>query len=115
MRRSVSVQIFTKGSVHAVVRLGKSTFKTRAVRAAPTVAWQETGMLYVRYVRPLTWSPCCTLAHGWRQNQLEFSCVCASSVCGIAKATELSPSTQDLMYAVSCQLVILCRDQKQHT
>ena len=48
MRRSVSVQIFTKGSVHAVVRLGKSTFTTRAVRAATTVAWQETGMLYVR-------------------------------------------------------------------
>ena len=42
------VQIFSKGSVHAVVRLGKSTFKTRAVRAAPTVAWEQTGYLFVR-------------------------------------------------------------------
>ena len=48
------VQIFTKGSVHAVIRLGKSTFKTRAVRAAPTVAWQETGYLYVRCGSSLT-------------------------------------------------------------
>ena len=45
---SSSAQIFSKGSVHAVIRLGKSTFKTRAVRAAPTVAWQETGYLYIR-------------------------------------------------------------------
>jgi len=36
--------------VHATVRVGSSTFKTRALPAASTVSWQETGYLYIRCV-----------------------------------------------------------------
>ena len=47
-----AAQIFGKGTVHATVRVGSSTFKTRSLPAASTVSWQETGYLYIRCVLP---------------------------------------------------------------
>lgn len=44
------VQLFGKGSLHAVVSLGSSTFKTRPVVSKPAVSWDQSSYLYLRHV-----------------------------------------------------------------
>lgn len=54
------VQLFGKGTLHAVASLGRSTFKTRPVVSKPAVSWDQSSYLFLRYISgplamPFTW------------------------------------------------------------